>query len=799
MAQTLGAWLVPAAVVLAFFFAIRASDAQGAYYKMVTCAGLTGAAPYWVQTNTATPQNPAGIFEFQNGCAGAGGDPPGSAAFMRIVENQAAGNAGVGAWGIMNWDSPPFVHFLAAGGYTREPYAFNEGWRARFWAVNGNGGATQLMTQGAGLPNSGGQWATTGVFAPHLWPVNYYGEFHRFVFELGCVRPSGCDRVNYNAADANGFVFILSDNLLSEISFYNTNSALLQGSWVSGPQAIGWNITEQGSGLRLERVRVDGLEIDRVDFQAAGACSTSFSQTNGEAARSYSPCPVGGPWPRAINYNTAAVGDGAHTLTACSQDYAQYQGLNGTGSETCDARTIYTDNSAPGAPSGLRVTSANPQRYLDRFDAQFSLPPNHGSPIRAVHYDVINAADEVVQPKQTLSGIDPTQVAKIQGPKQPGNYRLRVWLEDSVGLTGPAATAPVPRDTTPPAAPQGVAVAVPTSPKSADGFDVTWRNIVDAGSPIQRAQYQVLSGSGAVVVPTQRVNGDNVEGIQNLEAPNDRGGSTLKVWLEDAEGNVGAPVSAQLAYNCVKSPSLGGQQLSASFGDAGEMLVPQGEGATLSGELHGAGGGAIAAAPLCIFSNVVTDNDPQFLGIAVTGSSGAYRFAIAPGASRKVTSLYRPGSRELSASAILRTKVKPTLKARSLIVRNKGSAFFKGEIPGPHNNQVVIVLQVKSGKGWLTFRRYRTRNDGRYELEYTFHRTTRPTIYKMRAQVRQTTGYPYEQGDSDPLLLRVVPGKAKPVAKQAKRCPKGKRAVKKKGAKKKTRCVAKPKKKPSRG
>lgn len=55
----------------------------------------------------------------------------------------------------------------------------------------------------------------------------------------------------------------------------------------------------------------------------------------------------------------------------------------------------------------------------------------------------------------------------------------------------------------------------------------------------------------------------------------------------------------------------------------------------------------------------------------------------------------------------------------------------------------------------------------------------------MRAQVRETTGYPYEQGDSDPLTLRVVPGAAKSVARKtakAKRsCPKGRHAVRRRG------------------
>jgi hypothetical protein len=130
----------------------------------------------------------------------------------------------------------------------------------------------------------------------------------------------------------------------------------------------------------------------------------------------------------------------------------------------------------------------------------------------------------------------------------------------------------------------------------------------------------------------------------------------------------------------------------------------------------------------------------------------------------------------LSATATLQTVVHPTFTARRTVVRNKHYAYFDGEIPGPHNDQVVIVLQAKVGKGWLAFHRYRTRNDGHFELAYRFNRTTRPTNYEMRAQVRGTIGYPYLQGDSDPLVLRVLPDRPKRHPKA--RCPRHKRVVK---------------------
>ena len=218
----------------------------------------------------------------------------------------------------------------------------------------------------------------------------------------------------------------------------------------------------------------------------------------------------------------------------------------------------------------------------------------------------------------------------------------------------------------------------------------------------------------------------------------------------------------------------GRHALSAGLGGQRAQTVQQGQGATLTGTLSGAGG-AVATRPLCVFSRVATDQAREFLGIALTDPAGGYRFPIPAGPSRDLSAIYRPGQRQLSGHRDPPdTVVHPTLAARTTVVHNKHWAHFEGEIPGPHNDQVVIVLQVKSGKGWLAFRRYRTRGGGHFEAAYRFRRTTRPTSYEMRAQVRETVGYPYLQGESDPLALRVVPGRAKAPARphRARSAPK---------------------------
>ena len=744
---------------------ICTATAHAAEYKSVLCAADNGSNSYGTSTNSPN-------FTIENYC-GPAPDPAGGAAFLRIAETQPSGSMAQNAYAFAHYDSPPWVHFRTAGAYTREPESFNDGWRARFWVTGGSAGERQVFIQGAGLPNAGEQAVSWPTFGPHLWQVGGYLDFTRFVYELKCVRPAGCDRAGFNAVDANTFNFVLSDEFPSQVSLTSTGDPFMDGAWVKGTHGIAYTWTERGSGMRFERVYIDNALFNATEQN----CNLGWSPVSGEFARVFQPCPAAENLTRHYPLDTWNLPDGAHWLVACTQDYAQAQGLGGSGGQSCDGRVVRTDNAVPGAPSNLTVTSANPNRYLDHFGAQFALPPNQGSPIVKVHTQVINAAGEAVMPEQVYSATNPTAVPSIEGPAKPGDYSLRVRLEDEVGFIGAASVASIPRDTVPPSAPQGIAVAAPSTSRAAEGFDLRWHNIVDAGSPIDSARYQVLDGAGKVVVPTTAVTGENIEAVRDLDTPSAAGSYQLRLWLSDAEGNVGAPTTAPLAYDCPRAGAAGATQLSAGLDGRGEVTLQQGQGSTLTGSLRSQSG-PVATASVCVYSRVETDAGREFLGIAVTDPAGGYRFPVPAGPSREVIAIHRPDQRQLRASAMLRTVVHPTLRARATVVRNGDSAYFEGEIPGPHNDNVTIVLQVKSGKGWLAFRRYRTRSDGHFELTYPFRRTTRPTEYEFRAQIREAGSYPYIEGDSDPLVLRVVPGRAKGTAgRKATRRPRcGKRA-----------------------
>jgi len=733
-----------------------ARSAQASYYRMVLCGAGNGTASPNTATNTSWAGNP-GIFSFQTGC-GSAPYPAGNNAYMRINETMSSGSAGFENWGIIFWDAPPSVSIAAAGGYTREPNAFNEGWRAFFYGEGYDGSRNNILVQGTGVANGscgGVCWTTTPTFSSHLWPFGGYGNYRRFVFEMKCVRANGCDSTNFNAVDANSLQLVLNDTSAPQIAFTGS-SGMMGGQWVRGTQTATWQVAEEGSGLRFEQLRVDGNQ--RYVLDHGGACKVGTNAATGEFGLIFRPCPTTTPVGHSTSLDTATLADGLHAMQVCVQDYGQFVGLSGSGGETCTQREIKTDNKLPGAPVGLKIQSANPARYLQHVGAEWSLPPDPGSPIAKVHYDVVDAAGKTVVAEKTVTGADPTKLDDVAGPDKAGDYRLRVWLEDTVGFSGPAASVPIPHDTEPPAAPQDLSVTSPSTARSADGFDVRWRNILDAGAPVDAAHYEVLDGAGNVVVSHKELAGENPQAIPSLETPTDSGGYTLRLWLSDAEGNVGAPASAPLSYRCPRSAAAGGSSLSAGVGEGseGSIVLAQGGGTTFAGALRGPGG-PVSGAAVCVFTTVVTDAAREFLGVAMSGQGGEYRFPVSAGPSRHLTAIYRGDHREIEAQATVLTRVKPTFKVKKRIVRNKHAAVFSGEIPGPHNDKVVVVLQVKSGKGWRAFRRYRTRADGRYKVRYRFTQTRTPTLYKMRAQVRETTGYPYLQGNSAPLNLRVMP------------------------------------------
>lgn len=224
-------------------------------------------------------------------------------------------------------------------------------------------------------------------------------------------------------------------------------------------------------------------------------------------------------------------------------------------------------------------------------------------------------------------------------------------------------------------------------------------------------------------------------------------------------GSAGSSVSIPLGDGCTDAGASGGAVLSAGLGEDRDTteVVDHGEGAALSGYLVDPGGRGVPNALICIYSGVLTDDANELIGLAPTNENGYYEFRVPSGPSRNLTAVYRSSGDQLSAWALLQVRASATLRIAQNPIRNKHFAHFIGKIPGPHSDGVIVVLQVKRGKGWLVFHRYSTRNGGKFSLKYRFTRTFSPTIYTIRAVVSGAPGYPYLPGVSPSKDLRVLP------------------------------------------
>jgi len=224
------------------------------------------------------------------------------------------------------------------------------------------------------------------------------------------------------------------------------------------------------------------------------------------------------------------------------------------------------------------------------------------------------------------------------------------------------------------------------------------------------------------------------------------------------ESGLGESISVPLANGCPRSDVQAGSRLSAGLGSnqAETIVVDYGEGTTLSGWLS-EGDRGVGGACFCFNNTATTETEGALLGIAITDQDGRYEIAVPPGPPRTLTAVYKNDQGQIDAWALLQGRTAPMLRLQSSVVHNKHFAYFNGEIPGPDNDGVLVFLQVKDGKGWRVFRRYVTREGGKFSMRYHFTRTFTPTTFIVRAQVLGAPGYPYLGGNSQERALHVLP------------------------------------------
>jgi hypothetical protein len=173
----------------------------------------------------------------------------------------------------------------------------------------------------------------------------------------------------------------------------------------------------------------------------------------------------------------------------------------------------------------------------------------------------------------------------------------------------------------------------------------------------------------------------------------------------------------------------------------------------ITGKLTAPDGKPIAGAKLHVLHQDKTVGAPMVaVGEIVTDEQGTFRHVTTAERSRTIRFGYRArladtefaDTTDISLAVIARVGL--TTDRRSL--RNGQTVMFRGTVAGaPSDSRKVVELQVRKGKGWMTFKSTRLRN-GRFRETYRFTRTVRATKYVFRARVRAESGFPFSTGQS---------------------------------------------------
>jgi hypothetical protein len=184
-----------------------------------------------------------------------------------------------------------------------------------------------------------------------------------------------------------------------------TPTAGLWGEGAAGGFHVGTEsvsvIASDVSGISSAQLSVDGVQV----ASSPGVCDYTKA----------APC---GNLHTTLSFNTAAVGDGPHTLSLQVDNAAQ--------NVSQSSHEIVVDNTAPAAPEALSLT----REASGAFALGWRNPPGQVAPIVASTYEFCAASGACLPP---VSG----GAAGLSGLRAPtGIHSVRVWLIDAAGHGG---------------------------------------------------------------------------------------------------------------------------------------------------------------------------------------------------------------------------------------------------------------------------------------------------------------------------------------------------------------------------
>jgi hypothetical protein len=597
----------------------------------------------------------------------------------------------------------------------------------------------------------------TSVFSPPA-TVNLFSH-GRFRFETRCVSPSGCDVSASGFTPANRALFSAA-NVVVRVQDWSVpiigphHGALWNSGWHRGYEEA-WSGYADNVGIMITRLYADGVLREVQDYRDA-------SWPDWVRCDFTRPRPCVDVQPGGLALRTTDLPDGRHTI--------RVEAVDAAGNVGAVERAIDVDNSAPSKVSAFTLEGGEQWRSTNDFNVLWTNPPGQTAPIASAHYRICRTGGDggCVDGTAAANGIEGLSGLLVRAP---GEYTLRVWLEDAAGNQDPQRASDAVRlrfDDEPP-----VALFERSDPAHPTRVAVA---LADAGSGVASAALEIRgSGERAWRELDASLQGDHLvaelddaslpDGVYELRAhARDRAGNQrtsdrrsdgskmeLRLPLRLASRVRLATHGARTRCRRRRSHRCAGRPLGALEVTRAGVLV--------CGFVESAGGEPIPRAVVAVLSRLRTGGGFEALATLAADPLGRFTYRIQPGPSRTVRFQYRGGDLVKPAASDIRVLI----PARSSIavdrahVLNGDEVTFKGALRGGHVPQggKLIDLQAYYRGGWRTFATPRTDESGRWRYRYRFGATRGVVRYRFRARIRRETAYPYELGYSRVVRVTV--------------------------------------------
>lgn len=620
---------------------------------------------------------------------------------------------------------------FSAGFYVGQDTAAS-GWRAGLWGMGADGAATKRWGDCSYGQCSGAGFSVGGPFTADLAGASA-AEFLLICVRASCPAAAWQGGGNYqprawmNPGDVSVTVQDSTVPLVRDIG-----GPLWADGWHRGSESVGYG-AQDNVGVAATSLQVDETERGR----HTSACDYTRPR----------PCPdVGGD---GYTLDTQALADGEHAVYIGAVDAAD--------NHSAAQHTIRVDNHAPAPPRALALAGGEGWRHVPRFSLAWTNPGGQVAPIAQAHWTACRApAHGGGCAEGSVAGEDIAALDGLAVP-EPGDWTVRVRLEDAAGNTDPAAVSDPVHVRFDPEGPDrlGFLPRDPADPRRVEAL------IADAVSGPAGGRIEIRrsgGGAGWIELPTA-LSGERLTARLD-EAALKPGLYDGRVTGRDAAGNerTSDRYEADGSPFTVSLPARTPTRFTAPAGKP--VMVRFGARRSVSGRLVTSTGQPVAGGRVEVRSKAYSPlARERRLGGVRTGDDGTFTYLAGAGPSRALRFIY-DGTQTLGTARAVQgilVRAAMTLRVDRRRVRNGRAVLFTGRLRGgpvPRRGKLIDLQAYYRGR-WRTFATVRSTRKGVFRARYRFEVTHGRVVYRFRAMARREAVYPYELGISPQVRVTV--------------------------------------------